>query len=145
MFSSELLKKGVVDTRVSSWEEDVFDEKLINTGEIRKIYRKIRKMLAEEEIKELDKKVLLRKYHPYLATINEKVYSVIDKAFNERRTIEIEYFSMEKGEMNRRKIDVYYKSSRYVIAFCHLRKAIRKFRTPRIVNAKLINEKYAIP
>ena len=52
---------------------------------------------------------------------------------------------MESAEFSTRKLDIYYKSSKYVIGYCHLRKGIRKFRTSRISSAKLTNETYQIP
>ncbi len=52
---------------------------------------------------------------------------------------------MESAEFSKRKLDIYYKSRRYVIGYCHLRKGIRKFRTHRIASAKLINNNYKIP
>ena len=52
---------------------------------------------------------------------------------------------MESAEFSKRKIDIYYKSRRYTIGYCHLRKDIRKFRTSRISSAKITNETYQIP
>ena len=52
---------------------------------------------------------------------------------------------MESAEFSKRKLDVYYKSRKYVIGYCHLRKEIRKFRTHRITSAKLTNNIYKIP
>ena len=52
---------------------------------------------------------------------------------------------MESAEFSKRKVDVYYKSRKYVIGYCHLRKGIRKFRISRIAFAKLTNDNYKIP
>ena len=52
---------------------------------------------------------------------------------------------MESAEFSERKIDIYYKSRKYVIGYCHLRKEVRKFRTSRITSAKLTKEFYKIP
>ena len=52
---------------------------------------------------------------------------------------------MESAEFSTRKLDIYYKSSKYVIGYCHLRKDIRKFRTSRIASAKLTDKNYKIP
>jgi len=61
------------------------------------------------------------------------------------KTIEITYFNMESADFSKRKLDVYYKSRRYTIGYCHLRKDIRKFRTNRIASAKLTIDSYKIP
>jgi len=52
---------------------------------------------------------------------------------------------MESADFSKRKLDVYYKSRRYTIGYCHLRKDIRKFRTNRIASAKLTIDSYKIP
>jgi predicted DNA-binding transcriptional regulator YafY len=52
---------------------------------------------------------------------------------------------MESAQFNKRQIDVYYASARYTIGYCHLRNAMRKFRTSRIASAKLTDKTYKIP
>jgi len=91
------------------------------------------------------KTILRRRYDTFNNEINENVYNKIAKAFNERKTIKIGYFNMDSAEIKKRKIDVYHKTRKYIIAFCHLRKAMRKFRTSRIVSAKLTDKTYKIP
>jgi len=139
------LEEGQLGYPAEEWELDHFDERLIDRRGIGQILGKLRKSLPEKDVKEVDKKVLLRKYSVFGSEVDEDVYSELEKAFNNRNRVEIEYFSMEKAEGVGRKIDIYYKSRRYIIAFCHLRKAIRKFRTSRIMSAKLTKEKYTIP
>ena len=112
---------------------------------INSILKKISSQLPKEIKKEIDKDFLRRKYHPFNNEINERAYSVIEKGFSQNRTVEIKYFNMKRAEFIKRKINVYYKSRRYVIAYCHLRKAIRKFRASRIASAKLTDKKYKIP
>lgn len=139
------LEEGQLGYPAEEWELDHFDERLIDRKGIRQILGKLRRSLPERNVKEVDKRVLLRKYSVYGSEVDEDVYFELEKAFNNRNTVGIEYFSMEKAEGVRRKIDIYYKSRRYIIAFCHLRKAIRKFRTSRIMSARPTKEKYSIP
>jgi len=51
---------------------------------------------------------------------------------------------MASAETRKREIDVYHKTRKYVIGYCHLRNAIRKFRTSSIVTAKLTDKNYTI-
>ena len=144
-FLLRAIEEDQIVNPIEEWELDIFDDELINKKLVKNIKEKIRKLLSQEEINEIDKNILRRKYHSYVAEVDEEVYSKIEKAFNQRRIIEIEYFSMARGEATKRKIEIYYKSRRYIIAFCHLRNDIRKFRTARIIKAKLTKEKYTIP
>src|SRR3989344_5016692 len=51
----------------------------------------------------------------------------------------------ESEKTRKREIDVYHKTRKYVIGYCHLRKAIRKFRTSRIVTVRLTAKDYKLP
>jgi predicted DNA-binding transcriptional regulator YafY len=112
---------------------------------IKSILSKISSNLPEEQKEEIDKDFLRKKYSLFNGEIDEKIYAVIEKAFNQLKTIEITYFNMESAEFNKRELEVYYKSRRYVIGYCHLRKEIRKFRTSKIASAKLTKANYKIP
>lgn len=127
--------------------DDYYDEYKtpIKNKIIRSILDKITNILPKEQKEEIDKDFLRQKYHTFNNEIDEKVYSIIEKAFTQLKAIEIKYFNMESAEFSKRKLDVYYKSKRYVIGYCHLRKDIRKFRTHRIASAKLTNDNYKIP
>ena len=120
--------------------EEPFDKKILSS-----ILKKISKHLPKEDKTEIDKSFLREKYHTFNNNINEKAYSAIEKSFEQLKTVEIKYFSMESAEFNKRKIDVYYKSRKYTIGYCHLRKSVRKFRTSRIASAKLTDSDYKIP
>ena len=134
------LEEDQIGYPAEEWELNHFDERLIDRKGIGRILEKIRRSLPEREAKEVDKKVLLRKYSIFGSEVDEKVYLELEKAFNNKNRVEIEYFSPERAEGVRR-----YKSRRYIIAFCHLRGAIRKFRTSRIMSARSTSEKYSIP
>ena len=122
-----------------------FDEEPIDKKEVLLILKKLEKILPEEEKEIIDKNFLRQKYHSYNNEISEEAYEVVEKAFNQLKTIEIEYFSIGNADFKKRKIDVYYKSRKYVIGYCHLRKDMRKFRTSRIASAKLTTKKYKVP
>lgn len=127
--------------------DDYYDtyETPIKKKIIKSILNKIGIFLPREQKEEIDKEFLRKKYHTFNNEIDEKIYAVLEKAFSQSKTVEIEYFNMESAEFSKRKIDIYYKSQKYVIAYCHLRKEMRKFRTSRIANAKLTGLKYKIP
>lgn len=127
--------------------DDYYDEykNPIKKKIIRSVLGKVSGFIPKKQKVEIDKDFLRNKYHTFNNEIDNKVYSVIEKAFSQLKTIEIEYFNMESAEFSKRKLDVYYKSRRYVIGYCHLRKEIRKFRTSRISSAKLTNNNFKIP
>lgn len=112
---------------------------------IKSILNKISNFLPKEQREEIDKDFLRKKYHTFNNEIDERAYSVIEKAFGLLKSVEIKYFNMENAEFTKRELDVYYKSRKYVIGYCHLRKEIRKFRTSRIASAKLTSGSYKIP
>ena len=117
----------------------------INKKIITSITKKISTFLPEKQKVEIDKDFLRKKYHTFNNEIDDRVYSVIEKAFSHLKSVEIKYFNMESADFSKRKIDIYYKSRRYTIGYCHLKKGIRKFRTSRISYAKLTNGTYQIP
>lgn len=145
----KIIRKYEQDTPENEQEyyDDYYDsyEDIINKSLIKSILVKISSNLPEKKREEIDKDFLRKKYHTFNNDIDEEVYSIIEKAFLQLKTIEIAYFNMESAEFNKRKLDVYYKSRRYIIGYCHLRKDIRKFRASRIASAKLTNESYKIP
>jgi predicted DNA-binding transcriptional regulator YafY len=44
------------------------------------------------------------------------------------------------SKTSKREVDIYYLSRKYMIAFDHLREAMRKFRTSRVMKAKINEE-----
>ncbi len=109
------------------------------------LLKRISGRLPTEEIVEINKDFLRRKYQTFNHSIDQKVYATLKGALEHLNTVEMEYFNMENAEFKKRKIDVYYTSSKYTIGYCHLKKDIRKFRTSRIGKAKIISLKYKIP
>lgn len=126
-------------------EHSDFDDEPIEKKDIVLLLEKIGNALFKDEGIEIDKDFLRKQYHHYNHDVDERVYEIVSKGFRDLKGVEIGYFDMGKGEFVKRIIDVYYKSKRYVVGFCHLRKAMRKFRTSRIGVAKLTKNKYKIP
>jgi len=137
--------QNLIVNPAESWEMDHYDEPIADKKGLKQILRKIEALLPEEDAEDSKKTVLRRRYDTFNNEINESVYRKIESAFENSNTLEIGYFDMESAEVIPRLIDVYYKSRKYVIAYCHLRNAIRKFRTSRIVSAKLTEKDYKIP
>ena len=126
------------------YDYDNYDESIDNKI-IKSIINRITKSLPKEAKQEIDKGFLRQKYHTYNNKLSERAYSMLKKAFQELKTVEIRYFDMESAEFIKRNINVYYTSAKYTIGYCHLRKAMRKFRTSRIASAKLTDKTYKIP
>ncbi len=137
--------EGLIVNPSEEWELDYYDESVADKKGLVAILRKIENLLPKEDQEKINKNILRRRYDTFNSEVDEKVYSRIEKAFNERKIIEIGYFDMGSAEIIKREIDVYHKTRRYVIAYCHLRNAIRKFRTSRMVSAKLTDKNYSIP
>jgi len=143
----QLLKafdKGLIINPSEAWELDHHDEHIVDRKGIKSVLKKIER-LVPKEVEKINKIVLRRKYDTFNNEINELVYTKLERAFNEGRTVEIGYFNMNSAEVKKRKINVYHKTRKYVIGYCYLRNAMRKFRTSRIVSAKLTEKTYTIP
>lgn len=138
-------EEGLIVNPSEDWELDHYDEKIADRIGLKAIIKKIEKSLPDEESEKTKKTVLRRRYGTFNNAINESAYKKIENAFTNRKTIEIGYFDMASAETRKREIDVYHKTRKYVTGYCHLRNAIRKFRTSRIVSAKLTDKNYTIP
>lgn len=74
-----------------------------------------------------------------------KKYNILTRAIKEKRKVKIKYYSYGKGE-NTRIIDpanmFLFQDGWYCAAFCELRKDIRHFELRRIIEYKLLDEKF---
>ncbi len=136
--------KGYQENSFEGNEYHGYDDQ-IDSKMIKSIQKKITNSLPKEIKEEIDKDLLRERYHTYNNQIDEKVYSALKNALQKQKTVEIRYFNMESAEFIKREVDVYYTSAKYIIGYCYLRKAIRKFRTSRIASAKLTDKAYKIP
>ena len=137
--------EGLLVNPQEGWEQDYYDEKLLDKKGLKQILKKLKSSIAEGSINHAEKEVLLRKYDTFNNIIDKNVERNVTKAFNNKLTLEMEYFSMEQAEFTKRKVDIYAKNSKYIVGYCHSKKAIRKFRISRIGKAKITTNKYEIP
>ena len=137
--------EGLLVNPQQEWEEDYYGEKLLNKKGLKSIIKKLKSLIPKGSVNHAEKVVLVRKYDTFSNIIDENVERSVIMAFNNKLTLEIEYFSMGRAEFSKRKIDIYAKNSKYIAAYCHSRKGIRKFRLSRISKAKVTSNKYTIP
>lgn len=88
---------------------------------------------------------MVRKYGGFTREPDEQVYARLEKAFKGGKRASVEYFSPSKGDVTHREVDTYYLSRRYIVAFCHKKNTIRKFRADRFISAKITDKIYKIP
>lgn len=104
---------------------------------------KLKNTLAKDEIKTSSNKISSISYE--IETLKtrlwENLFYIIEKCISEKKSIEVEYYTLSRDETKRRILDPYhliYKSGAwYLIAFCHWRKDVKIFRVDRI---KAVNE-----
>ncbi|MBC7195284.1 MAG: WYL domain-containing transcriptional regulator, partial [Caldisericia bacterium] len=77
-----------------------------------------------------------------------KTFEIIFDAIREKKRLKIKYYTIKRDDISERKIDPYhlfnFEGIWYVVAFCHLRNEIRDFALDRILDIKLLNEKFEI-
>ena len=137
--------EGLLVNPQEEWEQDYYDKKLIDKNGLKQILKKLKYLSRNESINKAEKEVLVRRFDTFTNIIDENVEKNVTKAFNNKLTLEMEYFSMERAEFSKRKVDIYAKNSKYIVGYCHSRDDIRKFRISRIGKAKVTQKKYEIP
>ena len=80
----------------------------------------------------------------YLRGLKE-IKRLLKRAFKEKKSVKIQYYSLSSDEVKFRIVDVYQMYNDCIIAYCHLRGEERTFVIDRINKAKLLDEKYKIP
>lgn len=117
---------------------------------------KIRSVLPDnlrEYIDKLQERTIVAPYlndqlEPTPAETDSRWYDLSEAVAN-RRTLWMEYFVESRNELTRRKIDplglVYYSETWNVIAYDHLRKAVRNFRLDRIRRMKTLMDTFTPP
>ncbi len=76
---------------------------------------------------------------PWIKEENMQIDKLVAKAFTEGRQLEIEYMD-DEGKITKRKIDIQKIDGSKIKAFCHLRRAVRKFDLYKIKKAKIIGK-----
>lgn len=137
-------EKNVPENDPGRYDDYIISEEPIKTKVIKSILNKIGRCLPEKQKDEIEKKILNKKYRMFNNKIDNGVYQILEKAFAQLKTVEMKYFDMENTKLSKRKFDVYYTSTRYVIGYCHVRKNVLKFRTSRIAAAQLTQDSYTI-
>lgn len=140
-----LLDEDMLGIAEDEWEQEDYNSVFIRRKEIKPLIKKLKALVPKEELEKIDKEIMMNKYGGFSYGPDEKVYAVLGKAFDKKRIAEVEYFSPAREEVTHRRISIYYLSRRYIIAYCHKRKDIRKFRADRFISAKLMNKTYKIP
>ena len=103
--------------------------------------------LAEKDhIEEIDEHVAVVRHPNFVHEKPSELYlQSILKAIASSTVVDIDYSSIEKNELLRRKVEpvgIYYQGSHwYLIAFCRLRKDYRNFRTDKISQLTFTEEK----
>jgi predicted DNA-binding transcriptional regulator YafY len=77
------------------------------------------------------------------------LFHILNQSMREFKSVEIEYYSFDRNETNRRVIDPYHMAFKdgfwYLVAYCHWRGEERLFRVDRIKHLHLLAEKYKAP
>jgi predicted DNA-binding transcriptional regulator YafY len=77
--------------------------------------------------------------------VDESSFSKLNKAFARKRRMDVKYLSSRRKHFTNRQMDIYYLNRKYVIAFDDLSGEVRKFRTGRFVDVKILNVEYEVP
>jgi predicted DNA-binding transcriptional regulator YafY len=76
---------------------------------------------------------------------SEKLYSIVEEAIKNHRIIKLRYNSIESGEIDR-DVEPYFlifiNKAFYFVGYCHLRRDLRTFRTDRIIDAILTDNRF---
>ena len=75
----------------------------------------------------------------------KKIEKLVRKAFKQKNSLKIKYYSLSSDEVRFRVIDIYQLHPDCIIAYCHLRGDERTFVIDRIIQVKVLDEKYEIP
>ncbi|MFX1536600.1 MAG: helix-turn-helix transcriptional regulator [Promethearchaeota archaeon] len=140
-----LLNEDMLGIAENEWEQEDYGVRFVKRKEIKPLIKKLGTLVPKEEIEKIDKEIMRNKYGGFSYGPDEQVYAVLKKAFDKKRIVEVEYYSPSREEVTQRRISIFYLSRRYIIAYCHKREDIRKFRADRFISAKLMKERYTIP
>jgi predicted DNA-binding transcriptional regulator YafY len=113
---------------------------------------KVRSLLAPRALALLDRMaagVGLRALGAKLLLPAAEHLPLIQRALHEHRALHVLYYSMSRGAESERRIDPYYLTSfaggLYLVAYCHLRQAVRIFALERIRALETLDDRFEIP
>jgi len=115
---------------------------------LRSALDKIRERLPDRIDVDLDDvRSLIRFNAGPVIHISRKLFLDINQACEKNRRVQLEYYSASKDETTDRKVDPYrlleYRSTWYLVAYCHLREDMRLFAIHRIKEYALTEEKFS--
>jgi predicted DNA-binding transcriptional regulator YafY len=99
----------------------------------------------DENIKSALKKINDDREKPRYEHERKKIKILLKKAFQEKRRVRIQYYSLSSDETRFRTVLIYQYAPDWIMAHCELRDEERCFVTDRIRSAALLDEKYAVP
>jgi proteasome accessory factor B len=81
--------------------------------------------------------------------VNPKVFATLAEAVEDRKTLDLDYWSAERGERTRRQVDPYHMAlidgDWFLIGHCHLRGEVRMFAAQRVRAVTLLKEQFERP
>lgn len=79
----------------------------------------------------------------------DETYPQLEAAIEKRQVVHVEYYSMDREEVNERQVEPYFLEKRYnyhiLIGYCRWREDIRLFRVDRIKSLEALEETFAMP
>ena len=107
------------------WGEDYEEfsptDEFIKKKDLKRIVGKLKSSITKNILEEMERKFLFVKYGNWNREADEGVIRKINRAIENSRRIEIEYFSPDSKKTTKREVDIYAKNYRYIVGFCHLR------------------------
>ena len=91
------------------------------------------------------KEKLKREKKQKYAYDQKEIRSLLKEAYQEKKKVKIRYYSLSSDEVRWRKVAIYQFDPDFIIAHCYLRKEERVFKTERISQATILDEKYKVP
>jgi predicted DNA-binding transcriptional regulator YafY len=119
------------------------------SGALSLIKEKLQLCLPEERRKIIQQKMgVIEIDIPEPVEIPDSIFNLLIQGSLENRSVKISY-SSAAGEVSYRKIDpyglIFKQSVWYLVAYCHLRQKIRLFRSDRIAEIELSEERFVVP
>lgn len=79
--------------------------------------------------------------HHVKKNVSERIKEAMEKGL----TAELAYYSMNRRELTKRRVDIYSRKRDYLVGYCHLRKELRSFRMDRIVSVFPTKDRFEPP
>ena len=98
------LKENLLVSIDAEWEEDEYGEPLVDIKSLERVIRKLEASLPTQDVNDVKRSLLTRKYHPYHHELDERAYSILRRAFRSRKRIEMDYFSLEREEITKERL-----------------------------------------